>query len=202
MRQAVSRLSKDDILKVLKKFWDIEDWENKSISDNDLEFPATSERPAIYYDGIEGKLILEYPSDEPLPDPYSEQAYPDLNWEIRSLKDIDKLYDYLDEEEVEDIKKTCGNDLDCILDRAYELIGNKIEKELEEEIRRIENSKPERKRFCGVPVVKKLDIYEKTDYTDIPHTVYYPSEVYVIPLDKIPDERTIECVIEQIRNDF
>jgi len=201
MRQTASRLSRDEVLEVLKKFWDIEDWENKSISENDFEFPATPERPAIYYDNVYGELVLEYPSDEPLPDPYSESAYPDLNWEIRSLKDVDKLNDYLDEEEVEDIKKACGNDLDCILDRAYEFIADKIEKELEEEIRRIENSKPEHKIFCGVPVTKHLDVYEVVDYMNIPHTVYYSSVVYTIPLDKVPDTETLECVIKQIEGD-
>jgi len=189
----------EKVWRVLKEVYGLEDWQNEGFP-GEVYVPPSLVDPEIIYDETTNTLTIKYPdyTDE-IPNPDAAKFYPELEYEIKSLEDVDKLKEYLDDKTVEKIKKKCGNDLECIISEAYDVIKEALAREMDRELEEIENSEVEEEEICGVKVNKYEDYIEiENDDWGGEYTAYFRADAVSIDLDQVPDEDTLKCVLENI----
>jgi len=219
MQTQTRRLSREDVVELLKDFYGIPDWLiERGTYYSQIEVPSSYDYPAIYFNDSSNTLVIEYPDEnEEIANPYSALFYPEINVrDDMSDEDVVKeLSEWIDEETAKKIVENCrketqekektgyiGGFSSCVNELFAEEYSEILEKEAREEVKKIENAKPEHKMFCGVPVVKQLDIYEETRSDGISeYTALVPSITYHIDLAKVPDKKTLECILEKIQED-
>lgn len=198
---------KERVMKVLKDVYHVEEYEDRSDLDRDIDI-CEVEIPCIYYDGFDNRLFIEYPDEnEEIPNPYSSLFYPEYEYELEKANTVDEikeiLENYLPDDKVEGIIERCMEngriDKDCVIENAYDETSEEIEKEAEEEIKKIRSYKPKEKKVCGVSVFETMDIREEYRNDGIvDYTALIPSTVYIIDLNNVPDEKTLKCILENI----
>ena len=219
MQKTAFMWSTETLKNILKDFFGLEDYQIEERYGEGLVVSASPENPAIYYDSFTRKLIIEYPNEnEELPNP-SGDFYPDIEREhpiVEAVKEFIK--EELGEDALREAEKTCKNAreeadpnyiprrgdpyYDCLVEQAYDKIRERLEKELQEEVEKLEKSKPRQYEFCGILVKVKTGVYEATKYNKVggEYTAYFPSKKFIINLEKALDEETLRCALEKIQS--
>lgn len=206
MRALARRWDAEAVKQFLINYMGINEYDIEELPGGDILVAATPEHPAVFFDSYTGKLTIEYPEEtEELPNPDSSFFYPDIRGEYKTPGEVKRfIKEELGEDDLHRIEKICGDDYECLVDQAYEAVSERLKDELEKEIEALEKSKPRHVVYCGVPVTVKTDVYEETKYDPhgVEYTAYYPSTTYTIDLDKVPDEETLKCVLEKIKENL